>query len=118
MGEGRHKEKPTLSPPPRITGPRGADPGAGPGDDGSRTTRRLLRGVLFAILVVGLLGVFLVLPRWQDRRQDHVMTTDTILKVETPTPRPHGPTTAPEIATPQTPSPMPTPTRIPTIVAG
>lgn len=117
MSEGTQEKKPALSPPPRITAPRSADPGAGrDGNHNPRTTRRLLHMAVLAALVLGLIGVFILLPRWQDRRQDDVVTTGTVREIETPTPQPRGPAAPTEDAALMTPSPTPIPTRVPTTV--
>ena len=115
MGEGTHERKPTLSPPPRITGPRGTGPSAGPSGSRSRfDPRRLLHIVLFAILALGLVGVFVLLPRWQDRRQQPTVATDTAREITSPTPRQPVPAAAVEGAASTAPSPNPSPTRQPT----
>jgi hypothetical protein len=71
---------------------------------------------VLAALVLGLIGVFVLLPRWQDQRQDDIVIAGTVRETETPTPKPHGPAAAAEATALMTPSPTPAPTEVPTTV--
>lgn len=68
MGDGRGS--PPVQPPPRISA---TDPGAADGRnrsaDGAPRGRKITRLALSAAMVLGLLAVFVVLPRWQVRSQ-------------------------------------------------
>lgn len=68
MGDG--KDKPNLQPPPRIPAAGTPDPGAGTnrGRESTSPGRRIGRAAVFVAMAFGLVGVFVLLPRWQEQR--------------------------------------------------
>jgi len=119
MGDGRGS--PPVQPPPRIPA---SDPGAARGRkrsaDGAARRRTIMRLVLSAAMILGLLAVFVLLPRWQVRSQttssDHVEKENAAPQPLAPTARLAAPTAsvAGSDAVPQQrPSPTPRPTTAP-----
>jgi hypothetical protein len=98
MGDG--KDKPKLQPPPRVPSPGKSDHGAGSTRRPEPTSfvRRAVRGSVIAAMILGLIGVFVLLPRWQENRQDQL--TDIVPRTE-PNPKPVATaTSAPAAALP------------------
>jgi hypothetical protein len=111
-------EKPKLQPPPKV-------PSLGTNDAGSASTsrperadlgRQLVRGAVLAVMILALIGVFVLLPRWQEGRDVRV-ATDHELPEDTPTaaaPLPATPIPEPTaVSRNPEPSPIPTPTQRP-----
>jgi tetratricopeptide (TPR) repeat protein len=75
-----------------------------------------VRVAFFAAMVLGLIGVFVILPRWQDRRRTTIATG---FEVQQPTPSPENPIPKSQDPTPVSdptisePSPLSTPTHTP-----
>ena len=70
MSDGNNRPK--LQPPPRLPSARTPDPGADP-EKGRRSPgfgRPAARAAAAAALIFGLIGVFVLLPRWQEQRQN------------------------------------------------
>ena len=113
MGDGRQK----LNPPPRVASAGISDPDAGAGRGGGPTGRGRLTGRAAVIAAMGLAlaAVFILLPRWQERRQGSVADGGEV-QAATPSPDiPHPTAPAPvasaDRATPALgPMPMPSPT--------
>ena len=70
MSDGNNRPK--LQPPPRVPSARTPDPGAGPkrGRRSPSFGRPAARAAAAAALILGLIGVFVLLPRWQEQRQN------------------------------------------------
>jgi len=92
-----------LQPPPRVPAAGSGGPNVDPRGVAGRSNpaRRIGSSVLFGALVLGLIGVFVILPRWQEGRQG--TSTDTVPNnaANVPLPSaippiesPHAPTTA------------------------
>jgi hypothetical protein len=109
-----------LQPPPRVPAAGSAGPnGDPPGKAGrSNTARRIGSSVLFGTLIVGLIGVFFILPRWQEGRGETRADTVPIDSTDVPQPSAIPPVESPPAPTMTvTPRPAPTaviqPTRLP-----
>jgi hypothetical protein len=113
MGDGR--QKPKLNPPPRVASAGIPDPDAGTEQGGVPTGRGRLTGraAVFAVMGLGLVAVFILLPRWQERRQGPLANNGEVqAAAPSPgTPHPLAPE-PPASATPE-PSPSPPPSPIP-----
>jgi hypothetical protein len=119
MGDG--KETPKLQPPPRVPAAGNPDPGVGskkrPG--ATKSGHRFTRVGFIAAMVFGLIGVFVILPRWQDGRQSRLAAG---FEVQQPAPSPKSP--IPETQDPapisddtiSEPGPLPTPAHTPRTV--
>jgi len=70
MSEGNNRPK--LQPPPRVPSARTPDPGADPEKVRRSPSfgRPAARAAAAAALIFGLIGVFVLLPRWQEQRQN------------------------------------------------
>jgi len=116
MGDGN--DKPKLQPPPRVPEPGKTDPGAGSTHRPESTggSRRAVHAAVVVAMVLGLIGVFVLLPRWQEQRQNQPTGAD---EYQTVAPSPENPIPASEDPTPivdvslSEPSPLPTPTHTP-----
>jgi len=112
------KDKVRLQPPPRVPAASTSDPGAD-STAGHRSTspgRPAVRAAVAAAMILGLIGVFVLLPRWQEQRQSRDADGNEVQELER----------SPQISTPATldpspvtdnavtePSPLPTPTYSP-----
>ena len=118
MGGG--KNEPKLRPPPRVPAAGTHRPKSEPGSD-QRSTSRLhpiIRTAVVAAMILGLVGVFVLLPRWQEQRQSRLAG---IGETRAPAPPPEvsipvapepsktADVTAPEPSPEPTPAPNPTP---------
>ena len=116
MGEGKHQ--PRLQPPPRVPATGAPDPGTGHGrGDGPAVPGQWIRrAAVFAAMVFGLVGVFVLLPRWQEQRQSP-LNNGGEAQVAAPSPDiPHPRVPEPSPTADNTlsePSPIPTPTHAP-----
>jgi len=116
MGDG--KDKPKLQPPPRVPAPGRPDPGAGSTHLPEPTgfIRPAVRGAVIAVMVLGLIGVFVLLPRWQELRQSRTAdggeAQELVPSPEIPIPVDQDPSPFVEITLSE-PSPLPTPTHTP-----
>ena len=72
MSEGNNKPK--LQPPPRVppVGTTNAGTGASSNPEPTHVSRQLVRAIVATAMVLGLIGVFAVLPRWQERRDERL----------------------------------------------
>jgi len=102
-------EKPKLQPPPRV-------PSLGTSDEGSASRsrperaklgRQLVRAAALAVMFLALIGVFVLLPRWQEGRDERLATDHGLSENTTAAAAPLPATPNPE------PSPIPAPTRTP-----
>jgi hypothetical protein len=116
MGDGN--DKPKLQPPPRVPVVSTPDPGAN-SNRGRRSpspARPAARAAVIAAMVLGLIGVFVLLPRWQEQRQDRSAGRGDEQKVapspEIPTPVTSDPPPIVD-STITEPSPLSTPTHPP-----
>lgn len=111
-------EKPKLRPPPRVPalGTNDAETGTS-----SRPSRRIpvrlpARVAVLITMVFGLIGVFVLLPRWQERRQERLITGREAQE-SAPTAADHPPATQnpvlPTVGRTPDPSPIPLPTETP-----
>jgi tetratricopeptide (TPR) repeat protein len=100
MGDGRHGDDPKISPPPRIPAPpaKASGDGATEGRDAAGRKRQIGRAALVAAMAIGLLLVFVFLPRWQDKREQRLAAVDAA-KETFATPE-YRPTATPEPAPP------------------
>lgn len=107
MADGR--KTPRLQPPPRVRRVDGPDPGGGRSDRPPVSRRR--RGTAAAVavgLALGLMTVFVLLPGWQERREERRGSTAAASQAEPPTAVSTPPTPVP-------PEPHPTPPATPTL---
>ena len=100
-----------LQPPPRVpsAGPGGpdADPRSQAGQ--SSPARRIGSSILFGTLILGLVGVFVILPRWQKDR--HLVRSDSVPNHTTESLQPPAiPPIENALAPTMTVTPRPTPT--------
>lgn len=67
-------EKPTLRPPPRVPAVGTNDAGTGPSTppELANLRRRLARAAAVMVMLLGLIGAFVVLPRWQEGRDERL----------------------------------------------
>jgi hypothetical protein len=106
---------PRLQPPPRVSvGKTGEDsPAPSARIDQPKSGHRLRLIFVLSILAAGLVGVFVVLPRWQEQRQNHaaavVPVPQSDQSIPTPEREPGDPTPEPTVALPE-PTPPPAPT--------
>ena len=118
MGDG--KEKPRLQPPPRVPAAGSSEPGNGPREASRppRPNRPIARAAVFGALALGLIGVFTLLPRWQEQRQNRHASGGEVQEVapspEIPTPTAQDPdpfadSTISEPSLVPTPTPRPAP---------
>jgi hypothetical protein len=116
MSEG--KEKPKLQPPPRVPAVGTTDAGAGPSSrsEGTQLSQQFVRAAVVVVMILALIGVFIVLPRWQEGR-DERLAVDRAAPVAAPaTEIPATATPNPEplsAGTRSQPSPIPAPTQTP-----
>lgn len=116
MGDG--KDKPTLQPPPRIPAANASDSESeSAGVLQSPNPKRLaVQAVILAAMVLGLIGVFVLLPRWQEQRQNRSADggeVDEIARpLEVPTLATQDPSPTDAMVVTQ-PSPPANPTRAP-----
>jgi len=111
-------EKPKLKPPPRVplAVETGSEAGSPPRSELTNPGLRLARAAILIAMVLGLIGVFVLLPRWQERRQERLTTGRESQKAA---PATRDPTPATQIAVPATasatpePNPIPVPTKTP-----
>ena len=109
---------PRLQPPPRVSvGKTGeGSPASTANIDQAKPGHRLRLIIVLSILVAGLVGVFMVLPRWQAQRQNHAATVVSVPQsdqsISTPEREPGNPTLEPTAATPE-PTLPPAPTATP-----
>jgi tetratricopeptide (TPR) repeat protein len=92
-------EKPKLQPPPRVP-PLGANDAGSPAKsrpERANLGRQLVRAAALAVIFLALIGVFVVLPRWQEGR-DERLAVDR-----------EAPVAAPETEIPATATPNPEP---------
>ena len=116
MGDGN--DKPKLQPPPRV--PAGGNPDSGVGTTSGRGSstpgRRIVRVAVLIAMVLGLIGVFLMLPRWQEQRQKRIAGGGEMPELAPtpgiPTPATQGQSPAGD-STISEPSPLPTPIHTP-----
>ena len=78
-------EKPDLQPPPRVPAgtETGSDAGPSSGPGRAHPGRRLVQVTVLIAMILGLIGVFVLLPRWQERREER-LTTGRQRQVSTP----------------------------------
>jgi len=97
-----------LQPPPRVPA---AGPGGRPEPTGrTHTARSIAISVLFGVLIFGLVGVFVLLPRWQEGREDthaEIVTNVTNAPQAPPIPPIESP-----LAPTMTATPLPTATAV------
>jgi len=116
MGDGR--QKPKLNPPPRVASAGIPDLDAGLGRRGGSPDHVRLTGraAVFAAMALALVAVFILLPRWQERRQGPVGEGGEVQTAapspDIPHPTASAPAASADRATP-TPSPMPMPSSTP-----
>jgi tetratricopeptide (TPR) repeat protein len=109
-------EKPKLQPPPRVPAAveNGADTGSSSGPERANPPRRFVRAAVLIVLVLGLIGVFVLLPRWQERREERLVTGRDAREAAPATAVPEAVIQGPEPAAVEEisePSPVPAPTR-------
>ena len=116
MGDGN--DKPKLQPPPRVQAASTSDPG-GDSNRGRRSAspgRPALQAAVMTAMVFGLIGVFVLLPRWQEQRQNRSASRSEVQKTaaspENPIPTFQDPTPIAD-DTISEPSPPPIPTHTP-----
>ena len=116
MGDGN--DRPRLQPPPRVPTTGMADPGANSTRDrrSPSSGRPAVRAAVIAAMVLGLIGVFVLLPRWQEQRQNRLVSGGEVQEAapspEIPTPASQDPPPIVE-STIVEPRPLPTPTHTP-----
>jgi len=112
MGDGR--QKPKLNPPPRVASAGIPDPDTGPERGGGSTGRGPLTGrvAVFIAMGVALIAVFVLLPRWQERRLSLLADGGEAQAAIPPPDFPHKTTPEP-VATADLATPAPSPTPIP-----
>jgi hypothetical protein len=117
MGDG--KDKPKISPPPRIPATPFHPPGEGAagGREPANRTRTIRRMAIASVMLFGLILVFVFLPRWQEQRQNRLADSG---EVEEIAPSPEIPVPAAQDDPPAIvdsavlePGPVPTPTATP-----
>jgi len=116
MSDGNNRPK--LQPPPRVPSASPPDPGA----DAKRGLRSpsfgrpAARAAAAAALILGLIGVFVLLPRWQEQRQNQASRGGEVQAIA---PSPEVPAPATQDVPPlvdsnlSEPSPLPPPTNTP-----
>ena len=119
MGDG--KFSPQLRPPPRVPATVAAGTGTDPRHDNGSTghRRQISRVAVITAMVVGLVAVFVLLPRWQEKRQNRLTTggqaREAAPSPEIPHPTDPGPVaTAVSTISEPNPIPPPSPTSRPT----
>jgi len=97
MGAG--KQTPNLQPPPRVPAAEKSDPATGTarGDGPTGPGRRFGRAAVITAMIFGLVGVFVLLPRWQEQRQSSAADGEAVEEAPSP-----------DSPTPTTPEPAPT----------
>ena len=116
MSDGNNRPK--LQPPPRVPSARTPEPGADPkrGRRSPSPGRPAVRAAVAAALTLGLIGVFVLLPRWQEQRQNQAPSGGEVQAIA---PSPEVPAPATQDVPPQVdsnlsePSPLPPPTNTP-----
>ncbi len=115
---GDDKETPKLQPPPRVPATGMTDLGAGSTKSRRSASpgRPAVRAAAIAAMVFGLVAVFVLLPRWQEQRQNQLSSGG---EVQDTAPSPEVPTPATQDVPPivdsnlSEPSPPPPPTLTP-----
>jgi len=111
MADGKNELR--LNPPPRVPAAGAPDPGTDPRqpDGPAGPGRRLGRAAVIAAMVLGLVGVFVLLPRWQERRQSSLADGEAVEAApSTDSPTPTAPEPAPTAdSTISDPNPIPPP---------
>jgi tetratricopeptide (TPR) repeat protein len=111
-------EKPKLQPPPRVPAVGTTDAGAGPSSRSERTrlSQQFVRAAVVVVMILALIGVFIVLPRWQEGRDQRLAVNREVEVAATATENPPSAAKDPEpsaVSRKLEPSPIPAPPQTP-----